>query len=292
MSLSNTLLICLCLCCLALLFWGISTTWRKGRLSKHDIKTWVCVYDDGVSPADVSKFDLAVLDADSHPPLEQVASTTLKIGYVSLGEVERQRWFWQKLEGKNLIVGKNPNWDSFMIDVRQKAWHTFVLDTIIPPVLEQGFDGLFLDTIDTAEYLEKYYKKEKFPGAEAAMVKLIQSIRTRYPDVLLIANRGFSILEKIAPVIDGILAESVFTEIDFKNNTTSLREASLYEEQLKKLAIVKREFKLVVFTLDYFNDETDDRINQVIAESRAHDFVPFVSTKELCKIYFHTLAEK
>lgn len=256
------------------------------------VRNWVCVYNASVSPNDVSKFDLAVLDADSHPDLATVQQTqTILLGYVSLAEVGNYRWFWREIANEPWVLEKNPNWDSHMIDVREKAWHRFILEKIIPPILENGFDGLFLDTIDTAEYLEKYHQPGKYPGAQAAMVRLIRAMRKQYPDVILVTNRGFSMLGEFGDAIDGVVAESVFTSIDFDKNTTIVQPEFSYQAQLKQLKKMQKKYGLQVLTLDYFTEHNDARIKTVIELAREHEFVPFISSKNLDKIYFHTIED-
>ncbi len=256
------------------------------------VRTWVCVYDARVNPADVARFDLAVLDSDSHPDLEKLQeSRTVLLGYVSLAEVGDYRWYWEKVSSEPWVLEKNPNWNSYMIDVRQKAWQDLLLDQVIPSILAKGFDGLFLDTIDTAEYLEKYHPNATYPGAEAAMVQLIRRIRKKYPDIFLVANRGFDMLEQIGRSIDAVVAESVFTRIDFENDTTYVQSAPGYQAQLERLERARKKFGIGVLTLDYFKNQADRRIFDVIRLSRSYEFVPFVSTTNLDRIYFHTVKE-
>jgi len=280
---------CLCLISLAI-FWSCFSHNRISLLNSREIKNWVCVYTQEVSARDVASFDVAVLDADAHPDLRpSKQANTLTLGYISLGEIASYRWFWNEVSNEPWLLDKNPNWDSFMIDVREEAWHDFLLERIAPRILQKGFDGLFLDTIDTAEYLEKDHPTKKGPGAEKAMVKLIRKLRKRFPNTPIVANRGFSLLPEMASEIDGILAESIFTEIDFGNNTTFIRTEASFEERLELLKNVQEKHKLVVFTLDYFHNKDDARIGKIIELSRLHGFVPFISRKELDTIYFHTI---
>ena len=72
--------------------------------------------------------------------------------------------FFPLLKSHNLILQENPNWkDSFYVDVRDPLWAKTVLEDIVPSVLRQGFDGLFLDTLDNPIDLEDK-NHEKFSG--------------------------------------------------------------------------------------------------------------------------------
>jgi uncharacterized protein (TIGR01370 family) len=262
----------------------------RGTFEFKGIKNWVCIYNENASVASVNKFDLAILDADAHPDLAELKKlNTILIGYVSLGEVGEYRWYWNLIADKPWILGKNPNWDSNMIDVRAPEWQALVINEIIPKIIDKGFDGIFLDTIDNAEYLEKYRSKKKYYGVQAAMINLIKAIRKKFPSLYIIVNRGFSILNDIGSVIDGVVAESIFTNLDFKNNTVRLLTPNEYYVNIKKLLEVRQRFNLTVFTLDYTDPNDTVHVSSVIAKARKFEFIPYISTAKLDSIYFYTL---
>lgn len=258
------------------------------RTSLHEVTSWVCVYSSEVLPQQIAKFDLAVLDADSHPPLSPLKGNTTLLGYISLGEVADYRWYWPEVADKPWILSRNPNWQSRFVDVREAAWHQIVLNKIIPAVLAKGFDGLFLDTVDTAEYLERYHPGDTYPGAEAAMVRLIRAIRKKYPSIYLVANRGFVILDQIADVIDGVLAESLFSTVDFESNTVRLRPEVEYRDTLAKLRTVQKQSGVQIFTLDYMAKASESERATVIERARREGFRPYISTVRLDTIFTFT----
>lgn len=262
---------------------------RRNLESKH-IDSWVCIYNEDASIKNISKFGLAILDGDAHPDLTELRSSdTILIGYVSLGEVGEYRWHWNLIADKPWILDKNPNWDSHMIDVRASEWHAWVMDKIIPKIIEKGFDGIFLDTIDNAEYIEKYHQKKNYPGAQAAMIKLITAIRTKFPSIYIIVNRGFSILDEIGSVIDGVVAESIFTNIDFENNRVRLLTPDEYYMNVQRLLSIRKKFNLTIFTLDYTSPDDTSYVSSIIAKSRDYDFIPYISTAKLDSVFFYTL---
>ncbi|MCG8605256.1 endo alpha-1,4 polygalactosaminidase [bacterium] len=273
------------------MFLGCSSKHLQSPLATKSIDTWVCVYNEHVAPQEIMNFDLAVLDADARPDLTELKnSDTVLIGYVSLGEVGDYRWFWPEMQNKPWVLDKNPNWNSYMIDVRAGEWHELLIQKIIPKVLADGFDGIFLDTIDTAEYLEKYHPKIKYPGTQAAMTTLIKSIRRRFPNTYLIANRGFSILEEIADVIDGVVAESVFTTVDLQNEgRTRFLNESEYAANLDRLLRIKKRSNITVFTLDYIGQDRREDIDRLVSKSRRLGFVPYISTPSLDSIYLNSV---
>ncbi|MCH7674655.1 endo alpha-1,4 polygalactosaminidase [candidate division KSB1 bacterium] len=274
-----------------LMFFGCAGKKKLSSVSQFDkIENWVCVYSSDAPVDEIKKFDLAVLDSDSHPDLAKLKdSDTLLIGYISIGEVGDYRWYWNDIKDKPWLLDKNPNWDSYMIDVRNHEWQELLNQQIIPKILAKGFDGIFLDTIDNAEYLQRYHPKKKYPMMETAMVRLIKSIRKNFPAAYLVANRGFAILDEIAGSIDAVVAESIFTTINFEENITRRNTPQEYEPIIKQLRKMKRKEGIKIFTLDYPNLENESDIEEIIADSHALGFIPYISTPQLQKVYSHTL---
>lgn len=254
------------------------------------IRNWVCVYSEDANAEQIAKFDLAVLDADSHPPLSSLKEETMLLGYLSLGEVSDYRWYWPEVENASWLLERNPNWNSRFVDVRSPAWRRIVLNKIIPAILAQGFDGLFLDTVDTAEYLERYRSEGTLPGAEAAMVKLIRAIRKKYPSIYLIVNRGFAILEQVGDAIDGVVAESVFSIFNFETKTARLRTQAELQTQLDQLRTLRRTFDVEVLTLDYLAHAANSEIAAVTQRARQEGFIPYISTVQLDTVFTFTLS--
>jgi endo-alpha-1,4-polygalactosaminidase (GH114 family) len=116
--------------------------------------SWAAYYSDRETPEALQPYGLLVLDARYHPPLAPLhaAGKTL-YGYVSLGEIELHHPLYPRVRAEGLLLGENPNWKgSYFVDLRDRRWHNHVLQELVPPVLDQGFDGLFLDTLDDAGY--------------------------------------------------------------------------------------------------------------------------------------------
>ncbi len=122
------------------------------------------------------------------------------------------------------------------------------------------------------------------------MIQLIRTMRLRFPDIHIIANRGFAILEQIAGDIDGVVAESVFTSVDSENaGHMRMLRTEEYTANLQRLLAVKNKSKIKVFTLDYLEKHKAREINSLISKSREFDFIPYVSTPSLDSIYLNTV---
>jgi endo-alpha-1,4-polygalactosaminidase (GH114 family) len=230
---------------------------------------WVCYYAADAPVSTLTKFDLFVFDSDAHPaiaPLKERGKTA--VGYLSIGEVNSTRAYFADVKTQNLILTENKNWKgSFFVDVRNPLWTQRILEDLIPKILHSGFDGVFLDTVDNAPYLEQT-EPQRYRGMSDAMVSLIKTIRRNYPSIKIVVNRGFDILPKIEGDIDMVLGESI---VD--SQVTLLKHMK------------KRRPSLTILTLDYVDPKDRNAVIQAYRRQRANGFNPYVSTRELNMIF-------
>ena len=256
-----------------------------GALSEGKLR-WAICYSDEVPIQKLDQYDLLVLDSDSHPPLSQLVSREKALlGYVSLGEVEDHRSFFSSVRSEGILLKENPNWKgSYFVDVRDGRWPARLLEQIIPSILKQGFNGLFLDTLDNAADLERS-QPERYKGMRLAAAALVTKIRQVFPKTKIMMNRGYDLLPEVRGKIDFLLGESVFTTYDFK--TRAYREVPpkdyLAHVQILKEAM-ERQPGLRVFTLDYWNPENSAELRRIYKTERSNGFEPYVSTIELNRI--------
>lgn len=81
----------------------------------------------------------------------------LVIGYFSIGEAEEYRKYWKEEWNQDLpnwISHENKNWEgNYIVKYWSKEWKT-IIDKMLKGYLNSGFDGVFLDTIDTYQGFE------------------------------------------------------------------------------------------------------------------------------------------
>lgn len=198
---------------------------------------WVCYYAASATPSELSRYDLLVFDSDAHPPIPPLQQRgKVVIGYLSIGEVNKTRDYFGAVQSEKLVLGENKNWkDSFFVDVRNPLWTRRVVEQLIPKILKSGFNGVFLDTVDNAAYLEEQ-DPVRNKGMADAMVRLIHTIRQTYPKIRVVVNRGFDILPRVESDIDMVLGESIVP-----SQVTLLKE------------LHKRRPSITILTLDYVN---------------------------------------
>lgn len=239
----------------------------------------VC-YSDEVRVDALAAYDLIVLDSRYHPPLAPLLSARKDLyGYISLGEIEENQPYFAAVQHEGILRGENPNWKgSYFIDWRDPRWERRVLNELIPFILRQGFGGLMLDTVDDAEYLESL-DPVRNRGMKDAAVRMIREIRRTYPSVRIILNRGFFLLDAVAPSIQFVLAESVLGRYDFGTRTYRRASKAEYAEVVELLkAMQERHPSLGVLTLDYWWPSDTAKVRSIYDLERRNGFVPYVST--------------
>ncbi len=260
--------------------------------SEETIRNWLCYYGNRYGAEIYSRFDLVVLDGHYHPPLHREDGKPLLLGYVSVGEVDSQGHLWPLAAGQPYLVRKNPHWNSWVIDVRDPAWQRALLEVIIPAVLDRGFDGIFLDTIDSALALLMGPDGEQYKGVETALIDLVRTLRERYPEITIAVNRGLPVLPAIGPEIDFVVVESLYSYYAGEEKGYIRVDPTTQEILLRQIEEgLRGNPDLKVLTLDYAPPDRRDLAVDAIRFSRELGFIPYVSTRQLDKIFFYTLMD-
>lgn len=250
---------------------------------------WAVYYGDSLPYSAFNAYDLVVFDGDNHPPFAgQRRKGQILLGYVSTAESEDYRDYYPQVQQMGVLKEVSSRWpDHRLIDIREPQWQKFVVEELVPRVLKEGFDGVMLDTIDSALHLEATYPVE-YAGMQDAAVELVRAIRKAHPNCLIMLNRGFEILPQVADVLDYELAESVRVRYDIAGNHAELFSDAIYDEMVAKLkAARKQNPRLKVMTLDYWKMSPQENgvIRDIYAQQRAHGFIPYVTTVDLLNLH-------
>lgn len=256
--------------------------------TKPSAKSWVVYYNDEIPYQRFIGYDIIAFDSDSYPNFSQRRPGQVILGYLSTSEAETYRDYYGQIEKLGVLLGSSELWKEHrIIDIRKSEWRKYFINKLVPDVLKKGFDGIMLDTIDSAIYLEEENPK-KYKGMKAAALQFMIELRQTYPHIKLMLNRGFEIAEQAAPYLDYILAESIRVEHDFDNNTDMLFPKSTYNEYVRILHAAQRKNpKLEVVTLDYWKMKSvyARKIRLIYEEQRKNGFIPYVSTPDLMKFH-------
>jgi uncharacterized protein (TIGR01370 family) len=252
-------------------------------LRAEDTVRWAVCYSDRPSPFDLARYDVVVLDPDRRPNLGPMSDRRRTIlGYLSLTQMGRERAQFRELSSVGVVLDEHPIWrGAHYLDFRRPEWTRVVIEEIVPRMLSAGFNGLFLDTLDDAEFLEQQ-DAVKFRGMRRAAVQLVLAIRHNFPHIVLMANRGYALMPDIAGSLDMVLGESVLTTFDTTTRAYRRVAAQDIEWQVSALRAARAvNPRLKIFTLDYWDPADRDGVRRLYDEQRRNGFIPYVSTPML-----------
>jgi len=224
----------------------------------------------------LAEYDLVIVQTEHYATADLLALRergTLPFGYLSLSEVADTETTapWALREATTGAVARNPRWQSVLVDCRSAAWQRLVIEEQIPRLVQRGIYGLFLDTVDVDPRFA-----ETWPG----VAQLLRRIRWEHPELALLTNRGFSVLDAVAETVDGVVFESFSTYYDDGDYAAWTGADLQWTEQ----AAVRLQEKLgtrPILTIDYA--PPDDETLRLYAERRAqtYSFTPFVTVGQL-----------
>lgn len=173
----------------------------------------------------------------------------------------------------------NEAWSSQVRDVTHPQWESYVMEDLIAPVLAKGYDGFFLDTLDSVEKITTL-APSKSVAARRAVSRLIRRLRAAYPKAPIVLNRAWEWAFDLAKDVDGVLIESLFQGW---NGATKSYQAQPTEDTQWLLQRIKRlqTRRLRVFVLDYVAPSDLDLAAKTAKRIRALGCVPFISTPNL-----------
>ena len=130
--------------------------------------------------------------------------------YLNVGSLEDFRSYFENY--RDLILSPYENWEEeYWIDVSDERWQTFLLQELVPALLEKNVDGFFVDNCDVYWH---YPTQPVMDGLTAVMRALVGTGRA------VLINGGDAYLDAYcagggnwADVITGINQETVFSKI-------------------------------------------------------------------------------
>lgn len=232
-------------------------------------------------PIDVlSQFDRIVVEADNMTATELQglkAEGSRIYAYISVGEIGPERSYSASIDS-NWVLGTNPSWNSKVLDLSNPAVRNFLLQQV-GSLVREGYQGLFLDTMDS---FTLYTVNDAQLAAQSdGLTAFIREIGSRYPDIRLIANRGFEVLDSVAQYIEAVAAESLYAGWNNLQQTYVDVPAQDRQWLRTKLEHAKNTLGLDVIVIDYL--PPNQRLAaRTIAEKIAEDgYIPWVANPSL-----------
>lgn len=212
-------------------------------------------------------------------PLEVKAlknTGAIVLAYLSIGEAESYRWYWKDSYHSNppKWLGKeNPMWpENYKVKYWENEWKQIIFE-YLDKIIEQGFDGVYLDRIDSYKYWNENGYEISFTSKK--MIEFIHEIffhaKNQKSNFLIVPQNGEDIIEYdnnniYINSISGIGIESLFYFVGEKIDD------KIVNERLKYILKIKNSGKFVLVTDYIYNPRNPD-------EEKILNFI------ELCQDY-------
>ena len=236
----------------------------------------------------LSQFDRIVLEPDNiksaeHKALRQHGASTF--AYLSIGEIGPTRPWFNTLP-ESATLGINTSWNSKVMDISSNAWQRFVLQRV-SDLVAHGYSGVFLDTMDSYQLFSDTPQQKQ--QQEQGLSNLLYRIKRQHPNLRLIANRGFEIIDQIAPYLEGIAAESLYS--GWNNEAQRYVDVPEADRQwlTTTLTRIKQQHQLDIIVIDYLPPAERSKAREVAARITAEGFIPWIANPSLDYVGISTL---
>lgn len=231
-------------------------------------------------------------DATSYTPAEIQSiragnnhKPKLVLGYLSVGEAENYRSYWQKdwkHQRPEWIGPQDPDWKGdFKVKFWEAPWHT-LMEKEVDRLIDQGFDGVFLDVVDAGEFwADPDRKTAQRPTAEREMVDFVKSLAAyahkRNPSFGIFPNGAENLgrFHDYVATVSGIFREDIWYYGNRPNKPSEIKETLAALEPFQKA-------HKPIFAIDYVTQP--DKIDDFYAKAKSTGFIPYATVRNLEKL--------
>ncbi|WP_316860176.1 MJ1477/TM1410 family putative glycoside hydrolase [uncultured Cohaesibacter sp.] len=205
-------------------------------------------------------------------------SRRLVISYLSIGEAEDYRGYWQEEWNDNppeWLGEENSNWPgNYLVEYWNESWQT-IIEKQFDRVIDAGFDGVYFDRVDI------YWDYRERPTSEEDIIafvkRLVDRARDKNPSFLIMAQNAEALFmhDAYAALLDGEGKEDLFFGINGDEVPNS--EEEIYWS--RKYLLQGYEKGVPIFVIEYLQDET---LRQQAREKiRQLGFLPIFAERSL-----------
>ncbi|HHE37994.1 MAG TPA: hypothetical protein ENL20_05415 [Candidatus Cloacimonetes bacterium] len=213
------------------------------------------------------------------------------ISYISIGEAENYRFYWNPVWETNppsWLGPENPDWEgNYKVRFWESEWQNIIF-SYLDRIIEQGFDGIYMDIIDAYYYWMDENPEQ--PLADSLMVEFVHNIRnyidtqTGRDDFYLIPQNGEQIIieanvletlkQQYFNDISAIGIEDIFFYGDDDNNNP-------YNPEQYRIDVLTEFLNagIPVFSVEYLTQQS--LIDTYLSAANDQSYVPYVSIRDL-----------
>lgn len=229
----------------------------------------------------LSDFQIAIVEpGHQHVPAIQ-ADGPQWLAYLSLGEILSCAPGFDAMPA-TWRIGKNTAWDAWIIDQTPPGWPDFLVEQLAQPIWQKGYQGFFLDTVDS------YTLLGQDPHAQArqraGLIRAIQHLRNAFPRAAIVLNRGFELLVQIHETVDAVAFESLYhgwNQAEARYQPVSRQDRGWLLAQAKQA----QNYGLPVIALDYCAPDAHALAENTLKRISRHGIVPSIADGQLQAAY-------
>ncbi|MCU1769348.1 bifunctional glycoside hydrolase 114/ polysaccharide deacetylase family protein [Pseudomonas protegens] len=236
---------------------------------------------------ELAQFEWAVVEP-GHMASADVA-TLRKLGsqpfaYLSVGEFDGNRTALAKqalAQGASPV--RNKAWDSQVMDIATPAWREHLFKRA-KALQDQGYAGLFLDTLDSFQLLPEADREPQ----RKALASFLRELHSRLPNLKLFFNRGFEVLGELDGVASAVAVESIHAGWDAsakRYRPVSEADRTWLEGELKPL----RARNIPLVAIDYLPANRREEARKLVRQLSQEGFIPVVTTPDLNALSMSTV---
>ena len=237
-------------------------------------------YADTPPLPELSQFDWVVLEP-GHASVADVAFLSaqgaLPFAYLSVGEVDGG--MLAEAQSAGVLSGTaNTLWQSQVADLSNPKWQAMLLERA-KSYHEQGYDGLFLDTLDSFTLLAD----ERQPAQREGLLALLEALHEQLPGMKLFFNRGFEVLPAFAGVVDAVAVESLSAGWNAASQTYVPVSASDREWLNGQLAPLK-DVGIPLVAIEYLPADQPEQARSLAKELVSEGYIPVITSPDLDRL--------
>jgi cysteinyl-tRNA synthetase len=248
-------------------------------------------------------YDIVVMDAFFGGGKSEIEALRRKplggrrilLSYLSIGEAEVYRYYWAACcKGSKRpawVLTENKRWrGNFRVQFWHPDWRAIIYeaaDSYLKRIVDQGFDGVYLDRIDV-------HSEVSGTGIDprAEMIRFVRALsakaRALKPDFLIIAQNAEELLDDDSYIvaIDGIAKEDLLFGVDGegrRNGTGMIRDSMA---RLKRATEAGKQ----VMVVEYLQDPRTVAATRI--EIQELGFVPYFAPRGLERLQVENLEDE
>jgi cysteinyl-tRNA synthetase len=208
--------------------------------------------------------------------------------YMSIGQAEDYRFYWQRewyQDPPTWLDEPDPDWaGDYWVRYWDPEWQAIIYgspDSYLDRILDLGFDGVYLDRVDTYYYYEERGRETAAREMADFIIGLTEYARERHPGFGVFPQNAEELGIRFPDYLDtvtGIGVEDLYYGYP-RDHTASPPEWTAEREKILDEWVVAGK---LVLTIDY--TRIPEQIDDAYARSQARSYVPFVTVRSLGQI--------